>query len=113
MNQIEEKDWKLYREKLPEWQEAYMERLIKEYAELLNSDKAASEKFWALDKRIRADRQSLGVRVIEEDRSKLQNILTGLIIEHVISVDDLQDFSEELRESTSRWIQTYCSNLES
>ena len=113
MNQIEEKDWKLYREKLPEWQEAYMERLIKEYVELLNGDKAASETFWALDKRIRADRQSLGVRVIEERRSKLQNILTGLIIEHVISVDDLQDFSEELRESTSRWIQMYCKNLES
>ena len=113
MNQIEEKDWKLYREKLPEWQEAYMERLIKEYVELLNSDKAASEKFWALDKRIRADRQSLGVRVIEERRSKLQNILTGLIIEHVISLDDLQDFSEELRESTSQWIQMYCKNLES
>ena len=112
MNQIEEKDWKLYREKLPEWQEADMERLIKEYVELLNSDKAASEKFWTLDKRIRADRQSLGVRVIEERRSKLQNILTGLIIEHVISVDDLQDFSEELRESTSHWIQTYSSNLE-
>ena len=113
MYQSEEKDWKLYRKKLPEWQEAYMERLIKEYVELLNSDKAASEKFWALDKRIRADRQSLGVRVIEERRSKLQNILTGLIIEHVISVDDLQDFSEELRESTSRWIQMYCKNLES
>ena len=113
MNQIEEKDWKLYREKLPEWQEAYMERLIKEYVELLNSDKAASEKFWTLDKRIRADRQSLGVRIIEERRSKLQNILTGLIIEHVISLDDLQDFSEELRESTSQWIQMYCKNLES
>ena len=111
MYQSEEKDWKLYREKLPEWQEAYMERLIKEYAELLNSDKAASEKFWALDKRIRADRQSFGVRVNEESGSKLKNILTGLIIEHVISVDDLQDFSEELRESTSQWIQTYCKNL--
>ena len=56
MYQFEEKDWKLFREKLPEWQEAYMERLIKEYAELLNSDKAATGKFWALDKRIRADR---------------------------------------------------------
>ena len=110
MYQSEEKDWQLYREKLPEWQEAYMERLIKEYVVLLNGDKAASEKFWALDKRIRADRQSLGVRVIEERRSKLQNILTGLIIEHVISLDDLQDFSEELRESTSRWIQMYCKN---
>ena len=85
MYQFEEKDWKLFREKLPEWQEAYMERLIKEYAELLNGDDAASEKFWALDKRIRADRKRLGVCVDEVSRSKLQNILTGLIIENVIS----------------------------
>ncbi len=113
MNQSEEKDWELYRVKRSEWHKAYMERLIKDYMELLAEDKAASEKFWALDKRIRADRQSLGVRVNEESRSKLQNILTGLIIEHVISLEDLQDFSEELRESTSRWIQMYCKNLES
>ena len=89
-----------------------MERLIKEYAELLNSEKAASEKFWALDKRICADRQNFGVRANEERGSKLKNILIELIIEHVISVDDLQNFSEELRRSTSHWIQTHCSNLE-
>ena len=112
MYQFEEKDWKLFREKLPEWQEAYMERLIKEYTELLNSDKAATEKFWALDKRIRADRQRLGVRVNEVTRSKLQNILTGLIIENVITEDDLQDFSEELRESTHLWMQIFHRNLE-
>jgi len=112
MYQSEEKDWKLFREKLPEWQEAYMKRLIKEYAELLNGEEAASEKFWALDKRIRADRQSLGVRVDEVTRSKLQNILTGLMIENVISEDDLQDFSEELRESTHQWLQIYYRNLE-
>ena len=112
MYQSEEKDWKLYREKLPEWQEAYMERLIKEYVELLNGDKAASEKFWALDKRIRADRKRLGVCVDEVSRSKLQNILTGLIIENVISEDDLYDFSEELRESTHQWMQIFHRNLE-
>ena len=90
-----------------------MERLIKEYVELLNSDKkAASEKFWALDKRIRADRQSLGVRVNEESRSKLQNILTGLIVENVISEDDLCGFSEELQESTRQWLNAYRRNLE-
>ena len=112
MYQFEEKDWKLFREKLPEWQEAYMERLIKEYTELLADDEAASDKFWALDKRIRADRQRLGVRVNEVTRSKLQNILTGLIIENVITEDDLQDFSEELRESTHQWMQIYRKSLE-
>lgn len=28
MTQISKKDWKLYREKLPQWQERYMEGLI-------------------------------------------------------------------------------------
>ncbi len=40
-------DWKLFRELIPEWQEAYMERLNKEYIRLLSSEKDASEKFWA------------------------------------------------------------------
>lgn len=111
MHQVKEMDWKLFRKKLSEWQKAYLERLIKEYAELLAGDEAASVKFWALDKRIRADRQRLGVRVNEVTRSKLQNILTGLIIENVITEDDLQDFSGELRESTHQWIQIYHKNL--
>ena len=112
MYQFEETDWKLFRAKLPEWQEAYMERLLAEYAELLAGDASASEKFWALDKRIRADRQCLGVRVHEESRSKLQDILTGLMIENVITEDDLQDFSESLRESTHTWVQMYRKNIE-
>ena len=80
MHQVKEKDWKLFRKKLPVWQEVYMERLIKEYAELLNGDDATSEKYWALDKRIRADRKRLGVCVDEVSSSKLQNILKRLII---------------------------------
>ena len=55
MYQVKEKDWKLFRKMLPEWQEAYMERLTKEYIELLSSDMQASDKFWALDKRIKDD----------------------------------------------------------
>lgn len=30
-----EKDWKLFRSKIADWQEAYMDRLNKEYIELL------------------------------------------------------------------------------
>ena len=39
MYQVIEKDRKLFRKLLPEWQEAYMERLTKEYIELLGSDR--------------------------------------------------------------------------
>ena len=39
MNDITKSDWKLFQERVPEWQEHYMERLIKEYVELLNKYK--------------------------------------------------------------------------
>ena len=37
-------DWKLFRSKIPGWQEAYMERLNKEYIEILSSEGNASDK---------------------------------------------------------------------
>ena len=42
MYQVIEKDWKLFRKLLPDWQEAYMERLAKEYIEEHNLGKLLS-----------------------------------------------------------------------
>lgn len=54
---ISKKDWKLFQEKLPDWQENYMEGLIKDYVDFLRSNtKHASEKFWELEKRIKEDK---------------------------------------------------------
>lgn len=36
MNRSSEEDWKLFRKKIPEWQESYMDKLNKEYIEILN-----------------------------------------------------------------------------
>ena len=38
------KDWALFREKIADWQEAYMDKLNKEYIELLNGEGTPSEK---------------------------------------------------------------------
>lgn len=57
MRDVSERDWKLFRKKLPGWQEAYMERLCKEYIELLSSESKASERFWKLEKRLTDDRK--------------------------------------------------------
>ena len=38
-----------------------MEALIRDYAVLLTGSGAASDKFWALEKRIREDQQHVGV----------------------------------------------------
>lgn len=62
MNRFSEKDWKLFRNKIADWQEAYMEKLNGEYIELLSGEGDASEKFWTLEKRIRQDKKDCGVR---------------------------------------------------
>ena len=35
MYQVKEKDWKLFRQKLPLWQEAHMDKLNQEYIRIL------------------------------------------------------------------------------
>lgn len=92
------KDWSLFRSKVAGWQESYMERLNQEYVELLRSDAVPSEKFWELDKRIRADKRSAGVR-LEMTRSRLIYNIICLINDGVISLEDLDEFSDTLKET--------------
>lgn len=97
MYQVIEKDRKLFRKLLPEWQEAYMERLTKEYIELLGSDRQASEKFWALDERIKNDKRCTGVSARGGKRSNMLQGIINLIYEEAISENDLEAFSEDLQ----------------
>lgn len=99
MYQVKEKDWKLFRKMLPGWQEAYMERLAKEYIDLLISDSKGSDKFWALDKRIKEDKRRTGVLARDVSRSHMFQLIIDLIYEEAISVDDLKEFSEDLRDT--------------
>lgn len=45
---ISKKDWDLFKKLLPEWQEAYTERLIKEYILLLNEENLPLTSFGSL-----------------------------------------------------------------
>ena len=92
------RDWKLYREKIGEWQEHYMEKLVKEYADYLCSDLPASTKFWEIEKRIKRDRKTPGV-CIELRKSDMFWDIAGLIHDKVISMDDLGEFSDDLKEA--------------
>ena len=101
MYQVIEKDWKLFRKLLPGWQEAYMERLTMEYIELLSSDRQASDKFWELDKRIKQDKRCTGVLARDVKRSNMFQLIINLIYEEDISEDDLNEFSEDLRDAVN------------
>ena len=59
MNRFSEKDWKLFRSKIAGWQESYMDKLNKEYIEILSGEGNSSDKFWELEKRINEDRKSV------------------------------------------------------
>lgn len=50
MYEVNEKDWKILRKKVPVWQENYMEKLNKEYIQLLQRNEQASTNFWDLEK---------------------------------------------------------------
>jgi len=65
---VSKSDWKLFREKIGQWQEDYMERLNKKYIKLLSGDEPASVKFWKLDERIRKDKRKPGVQMDLKNR---------------------------------------------
>ena len=95
------RDQLLFRERIAGWQEAYIGRLNREYIELLSRDGSEAEKFWELDRRIRRDKRCTGVQAEMRSSEILAN-LCRLVNEGVIGYDDLDGFSEGLRENVIR-----------
>ena len=102
--QFTKRDWALFRSKIGSWQEAYMGRLCDEYIELLSGDGDPSEKFWQLEKRIRSDKRNPGVQLEMTRTNFIYNIIS-LISNDVISMKDLEDFSDKLKETVRVFLE--------
>lgn len=98
MVEITKVDWKLFREKVPKWQEQYMEKLNKKYIELLSSPGNASDHFWELEKRIKQDKRHPGV-LLELKKSTAIWDIAFFVRDDVITMDELEGFSEDLIDS--------------
>ena len=96
--EVSKSDWKLFRARIGDWQEAYMERLVKEYRDLLDGAENASDKFWKLEERIKKDKKHPGV-MLELSKGNMVFDIVALINSGVITVDDLGDFSDGLKDS--------------
>ena len=96
--EISKADWKLFRERVAGWQEHYMEQLNKEYIELLSSPGNASDHFWELEKRIKQDKKHPGV-MLEMSKSEALWDIAILVKKKVITMADLADFSDDLKEA--------------
>ncbi len=103
-NRFTKKDWTLFRKNIAVWQESYMDRLNKEYIGLLSEDANPSEKFWRLDRRLKEDKKKAGVQ-LEMSRSNLIYNIISLIREGAISFEDLEEFSDGLKETVSAFIE--------
>ena len=93
--EIKKKDWKLFMERVPGWQEKYMERLLKEYVSYLESDAPASTKFWGLEERIKSDKRTPGVQLTLE-KQDMDFDLARMVKDGVIGFKDLEGFSDEM-----------------
>lgn len=99
--EISKADWKLFQDRLRLWQENYMERLIEEYVKMLQGLENASSKFWQLDRKLKSDRLNPGVSSVL-DKQEVINDLVNMIKIGVITLDDLEGFSEGLIHEVKR-----------
>ena len=98
MEDCKESDWKLFRIKIVEWQNRYIERVNKKISKILADEKISpAERFWKAEKLINRKKKSTGV-IIEMSRSTFKLNLLRLLKEKAITLDDLSDFSSELQE---------------
>ena len=93
--EISKADWKLFCERVPDWQEHYMEQLVKKYIKMLSSPGYASDHFWELEKRIKKDKKHPGV-MIELNKSDALWDIALMVKKKVITLGDLEGFSDDL-----------------
>ena len=98
MFSISEKDWRIFKEKIPCWQENHMANLNQEYLQILTGDGLAAEKFWELEKRINTDKHSAGV-ITRMSRSNAIPCIMELLEDGIICKDDLAEFSDDLKDT--------------
>ena len=98
MYEFNEDDWQAFRKNIPIWQDRFMTSLIGEYTRIMMGGGKGSDKFWMLKKRIDEDVRKRGVQ-IEIRRSRMVGDLISLMEEGAITEDDLDVFTDELKDT--------------
>ncbi|MDY7092710.1 MAG: multidrug transporter [Acidobacteriota bacterium] len=98
-----ESDWKIYRERVSEWRERYLEKKNQEIVAILEDEgKTPTERFWEARRAMDEEADILTTCLDGHSRSKMSwNLLLmhghGLVLD-----EDLEEFSDGLRESILR-----------
>ena len=81
-----------------------MQALLNEYAAIIASDEAPSDRFWKLEAKLKKDVRNVGV-CVEMNRSALFNNLLCLLDKETITMEDLNGFSVDLKRNLAALIE--------
>ena len=95
-----ESDWKIYRERRSVWIENFMDRICKQYIDLLASGASATERIKTLYSSLQKDTGKIDI-VVRDSRTYMKQNIRHLLEEDVISLKDLEGFSSELQDWAS------------
>ncbi|MBC8548679.1 MAG: hypothetical protein H8D23_03415 [Candidatus Brocadiales bacterium] len=94
-----ESDWKIFRKRVPEWQERYLTIKNQEITKMLSDDrKTPTERFWEAKEQMKKDARILVDCFDGHSRGKMGWYLFLMHLHKVITDEDLVDFSDSLRE---------------
>jgi hypothetical protein len=94
-----ESDWKMFRKRVPEWRERYLAEQNREIIGILSEEgKTPTERFWDAEERMKKETRILFDCLDGHSRSKMEGYLLLMRRHGLIREDDLEEFSEALRE---------------
>ena len=103
---LKESDWKLLSLKYYEWKNRYLVQFITEYKAILDSDDTPIDKFVELKERINKDsRASVFHLPGRFSRNDMNLNIKSLLDTGVITIDDLSEFSDEVRDMAEFVVQ--------
>ena len=93
-------DWKVFRRRVPEWRERYLRLRNEELAGLLrNEAHTPTERFWQAKERMAEEARVLRACLDGHSKRKVAWYLSLMYGYGMIGADDLDEFSDGLREA--------------
>jgi hypothetical protein len=100
---LRKSDWKIFRKRVPEWRERYLQRKNKEIIGVLaDKNKTPTEQFWDAKEKMEEEAKILVDCLDGHSRSKMNWYLLLMYRPGLINNDDLEELSKELQEQVSK-----------
>lgn len=103
LDQVSEADWKRFRKRVDEWRERYLAQKNQKIIAILNDEKRTpTEQFWDAKDKMQEEADILRACLDHHSRSKMPMSLAAMFQHGLIEEKDLEEFSEELRETIQK-----------